>query len=84
MKKEEYERWYRSCDFIRKELQFYSFEDFLDQAVYTRKLYLQCKPLIRQLYQWYVYASPLLYKQKQGIWEFLNMRLPLKVLKKLK
>ena len=29
MKKREYEDWFKACDFIKKEMQFYSVKDFL-------------------------------------------------------
>ena len=31
MKKREYEDWFKACDFIKKEMQFYSFQDFLNE-----------------------------------------------------
>lgn len=77
-----YEKWYKSCNFIKEEMQFYCFEDFIEQAVKIRRKYLDSDPLTVQLYQWYVYASPLSYERKCAIWEFLNMRMPLNTLKK--
>lgn len=73
MSREEYDKWYKSCSFIRKELQFYSWEDFISQANSFKTLYSSTTPLVKQLYQWYVMASPhLSFKRKQLIWDYLN------------
>ena len=31
MKKREYEDWFKACDFIKKEMQFYSVKDFWEK-----------------------------------------------------
>lgn len=73
MNKEEYESWYKSCQFIREEMQFYSWEDFITQAQSFKMLYRSTTPLIKQLYKWYIMASPnMSLKRKQLIWDYLN------------
>lgn len=73
MSKEEYEQWYKSCKFIRQELQFYSWEDFITQAESFKILYASTTPLIKQLYKWYVMANPnVSFKRKCGIWDYIN------------
>ena len=72
MKKEEYKRWYSSCDFIEQEMQFYSFQDFIENGKYIKKLYKQSDYLVKRLYQWYVYSSKMQYFKKNAIWDYLN------------
>ena len=68
----EYEKWLNSCDFIRKEMQFYSYKDFLSDATAIKSIYLTSDILVKQLYKWYVYSRNLAYGTKCKIWDYLN------------
>lgn len=73
MTKKEYEEWYEDVDFIQKEMQFYSLEDFISTARYYKDMYKQMNRHAKKLYQWYVYANcNINYNQKNIIWDFLN------------
>ena len=73
IKKEDYEKWYRSCEFIREELKFYSFQDFMNNARRIKILYRSSIPLVKELYRWYVFAnSSIGYGKKCAIWDYLN------------
>lgn len=73
IKKEDYELWYKSCDFIREELKFYSFLDFMNNARKIKILYKSSIPLVKGLYRWYVFANDNIgYKKKCAIWDYLN------------
>lgn len=82
MNKDKYDEWWKACDFIEQELQFYSYNDFLENAILIRRVYINSDPLVKRLYRWYVYSSRMSYKKKCAIWEFLNMRLPFSRLSK--
>lgn len=73
MKKDEYFEWYKDVDFIQKEMQFYSIEDFVYTADYYRDMYAMMNSRRKKMYQWYVFANiNLNYKQKTAVWEYLN------------
>lgn len=83
MKIEEYDKWYESCNFIRKEMQFYSFTNFISEAGSYKKAYGESDVLIKQLYQWYVYANAhMSHRRKDAIWDYLNGYMSLKELRK--
>ena len=67
-----YYEWEDAVDFIKKELQFYSKDDFLQHKYAIRALYWTCNNLEKQLYKWYVYSRCMSYSFKCNIWEFLN------------
>lgn len=75
MTKQEYQEWFDSVDFIQKEMQFYSFPDFVSQANSYKRGFNLMTTLEKKLYQWYVFASSVNYQQKCMIWDFLNFRL---------
>lgn len=72
MQDKEYIRWYKCCEFIEEEMQFYSFIDFVNNAKRLKYTYERIPKEIKKLYKWYVYASPLNYNQKCLIWNYLN------------
>lgn len=67
-----YYEWEESVEFIRRELQFYSKEDFLEHKSAIKALYIASNDLEKQLYKWYVYSRCMSYALKCNIWEFLN------------
>lgn len=71
--KEKYNEWYRACDFIKREMQFYSIKDFWENADMIRYYFKHCNSYTRQLYQWYVFANVNInYAQKCEIWDFIT------------
>lgn len=73
MTKKEYEDWYEGVEFIQKEMQFYSIEDFLITANYYKDMFLLMDRKKKKLYQWYVFANcNLNYNEKALVWDFLN------------
>ena len=73
MKEKELKEWYKACDFIKKEMQFYSIKDFWENADMIRYYFKHCNSYIRQLYQWYVFANVNInYAQKCEIWDFIT------------
>jgi len=60
---------------INKEMDFYSYEDFYNNAKELKNMYHKyCDNNYRtqKLYCWYVYSRDIKYSQKNRIWEFLN------------
>lgn len=73
MNKRELISWYKACDFIKEEMQFYSLKDFWKNSDNIRYYFYNCDSHIRQLYQWYVFANPnVSVKQKEMIWEYIT------------
>ena len=71
--KEKYNEWYRACDFIKREMQFYCLNDFWENADMIRYYFKHCNSYIHQLYQWYVFANVNInYAQKCEIWDFIT------------
>lgn len=70
--KSEYYEWYKSCDFIEKQMQFYSYQDFILNKEEIKFWFNHINWKTKKLYQWYVFASPLHYTQKTEIWNILN------------
>ena len=66
MKKKEY----LECEFIERELKFYTFEDFVINAKAIKRLYAMLNHKI--FYKWYVYSHNLSVRRKNKIWEYLN------------
>lgn len=71
---EKYYEWEDAVDFIRKEMQFYSKEDFLNEKRLIKVMYMTCNDLEKQLYKWYVFSRYMSYSFKCNIWEYLNNR----------
>lgn len=72
MNKKEYKKWCESCEFIQKEMQFYSYKDFVDNVNVLKYYYDNSDKITRKLYQWYVNSKPMSYNQKSIIWDYLN------------
>lgn len=72
MTREEYDEWYKGVGFIQKEMQFYSYADFVREAFMIKYLYSRLEQRTKKLYQWYVFANHISYNQKCVIWNFLN------------
>ena len=71
--KEKYNEWYRACDFIKREMQFYCLNDFWENADMIRYYFKHCNSYIRQLYQWYVFANvKRTDAQKCESWDFIT------------
>ena len=67
-------------DFINKEMDFYSYENFLENAAPLKRLYAAVDNRTKKLYRWYVYSRYIPYKQKNKIWEYLNNDIGIKQL----
>ena len=73
MTKQELKEWYKACDFIKREMQFYCLNDFWENADMIRYYFKHCNSYTRQLYQWYVFANVNInYAQKCEIWDFIT------------
>ena len=59
-------------DFINTEMDFYSYENFLENAAPLKRLYSSVDSRTKKLYRWYVYSRCIPYVQKNKIWEYLN------------
>ena len=60
-------------DFIKKELCFYTFKDFVNNAEYIKSTFETSTKYEKQLYKLYVYAnSHLFFSCKNLIWDYLN------------
>lgn len=59
------------CKFIRDNLKFYTYDDFLENKWLIKSLYEDLDNKI--FYKWFVYANiHITLEQKDTIWEFLN------------
>lgn len=73
MTKKELKEWYKACDFIKKEMQFYSLPDFYRSAGIIKYYFDNSDSYTRQLYQWYVFSNPnITMEQKENIWDFIT------------
>ena len=73
MTKQELKEWYKACDFIKKEMQFYSIKDFWANANDIRFYFNESNSYVRQMYQWYVFANTnISIKQKEMIWDYVT------------
>lgn len=73
MKKREYEDWFKACDFIKKEMQFYSVKDFWEKKDDICYSFKEGNSYIRQLYMWYFFSNPNLSdKQKELYWDVVT------------
>ena len=68
----EYIKYNDCCNFIIEEMNFYSFNDFVDNHKRIKMLFTTANGLIIQLYMWYVYSRYISKDQKYKIWAFLN------------
>ena len=73
MKKREYEDWFKACDFIKKEMQFYSVKDFWEKKDDICYYFKEGNSYIRQLYMWYFFCTPNLSdKKKELYWDVVT------------
>ena len=73
MTKQELKEWYKACDFIKKEMQFYSIKDFWKNSSNINYFFKNSNSYDRQLYQWYVFANTnISIKQKEMIWDYIT------------
>ena len=73
MKKREYEDWFKACDFIKKEMQFYSVKDFWEKKDDICYYFKEGNSYIRQLYMWYFFSNPNLSdKRKELYWDVVT------------
>ena len=68
----EYLKYKDCCDFIIEEMNFYSFQDFVDNHKRIKTLFMTANGLVIQLYMWYVYSRYIGKDEKYKIWAFLN------------
>ena len=60
-------------DFIKRELYFYTFKDFVDNAEYIKNAFGTSTKYEKQLYKLYVYANTHMNLQRKNlIWDYLN------------
>ena len=60
-------------DFIKRELCFYTYKDFLANALFIKEKFKESTKYEKQLYKLYVYANVHInLRMKNLIWEFLN------------
>ena len=72
-KSKEYEDWFKACDFIKKEMQFYSVKDFWEKKDVICYYFKEGNSYIRQLYMWYFFSNPNLSdKQKELYWDVVT------------
>ena len=72
-KSKEYEDWFKACDFIKKEMQFYSVKDFWGKKDDICYYFKEGNSYIRQLYMWYFFSNPNLSdKQKELYWDVVT------------
>lgn len=65
-------KFYYEMEFIKNEMNFYSYNDFKNQKWILKLLYNRLDEASKQLYMWYVYSREINSSQKAMIWDFLN------------
>lgn len=70
MKKES--EFYEEMEYIKTQMNFYSYADFNNQRIILRHLYRNLSDKSKQLYMWYVYSREIHPNHKAMIWDFLN------------
>lgn len=63
---------YLDSEFIESTMSFYSYQDFKNNCLIIRKIYLEQKFRTKKLFKWYVYSRLMSMKQKDMVWDFLN------------
>lgn len=67
------EKEFWDCKFLDNGLKFYTFNEFVEDALAMKRLYDEMNPKQIYLYRWYVYAHPnLSMNAKNLFWDFLN------------
>lgn len=65
--------WEQGCIFIKKHMQFYSWQDFLKHKDEIIFYYNQLNFCWKELYRWYVFANVNISMiQKEKIWDIIN------------
>lgn len=73
MTKEEYYNYLSDVDFISKEMQFYSYEDFMNNAEWIKRLYQKLNRNGKKMYMWYVFSKRYIsFNKVSQIWDILN------------
>jgi len=62
----------RLINFIESEMDFYSYQDFYQQAAPLKRLFDSVDIRTKKLYKYYVYSRDIKYGQKNRIWDYLN------------
>lgn len=71
------EKDFWNCEFIENGLYFYTFDEFIKDAVLIKKIYNKLTYNEIYMYRWYVYAhNELSIKAKNLIWDYLNNDCP--------
>ena len=64
---------FSACAYIKDQMQYYTFDDFIENCTRLKTLYLELKPNAKIFYKWYVYANIHMNENyKNAIWTFLN------------
>lgn len=73
MTKTEYNEVCDNCRFIRRSLQFYSKQDFIQNKEYIKLVYKELEPIGKEVYMYYVFSKRYLnFKTVTRIWDYLN------------
>ena len=64
---------FSKCDFIKENMQFYTYYDFCDNCVIIKRMFKSLDRNAKLFYKWYVYANVHMGERfKNSIWDFLN------------
>ena len=64
---------FSECKFIKKELWYYTYYDFIDNRKAIKRAYKDLSINGKQFYKWYVYANiHMNLTYKNAIWDYLN------------
>lgn len=64
---------FSECEFIDREMWFYTYYDFCDQCYQIKKLFNKLSRNGRKFYMWYVYSNVHMQEYfKNAIWDYLN------------
>lgn len=73
MKNKEQNKWYKNCEFIHDYMQFYSYEDFIENKDFIISIFQKMDSTYKLMYQWYIWANPNIREDKKElIWDILN------------
>ena len=61
-----------TVNLINSVMDFYSYQDFRNNSILIKKIYMQQNHRTKKLYLWYVYSRDMTEKQKNMVWDFLN------------
>ena len=64
---------FSECEFIHKQMRYYTFDDFYVDRKCIKKMYKNLTNNGRKFYMWYVYANThMSLKVKNAVWDYLN------------